>query len=341
MNGNQRYILVTGGAGYIGSHTVVSLMNKGFTPVIIDDFRNSNQAVIQRLEDLTKQEVIYFNVACQDVSRLRGIFSQFDIEGVIHFAADKAVGESVEKPLKYFDNNIGSLISILELVQEFDVKRFVFSSSCTVYGDPEKIPVDENSPVSYQSPYGFTKKVNEEMIVQFIDAYPDVQTILLRYFNPIGAHESGTIGEEPGGTPNNLLPFITQTAVGVREELIVFGDDYDTPDGTCIRDYIHVMDLAESHVVALEKADQLENNPAVFNVGTGKGTSVMEMIKAFEEVTDIEIPFTVGERREGDIPEIYAKTDKIETILDWQSSRSIKYALSDAWRFEQKIRETQ
>jgi UDP-glucose 4-epimerase len=293
------------------------------------------------LEDLTKQEVIYFNVACQDVSRLRGIFSQFDIEGVIHFAADKAVGESVEKPLKYFDNNIGSLISILELVQEFDVKRFVFSSSCTVYGDPEKIPVDENSPVSYQSPYGFTKKVNEEMIVQFIDAYPDVQTILLRYFNPIGAHESGTIGEEPGGTPNNLLPFITQTAVAVREELIVFGDDYDTPDGTCIRDYIHVMDLAESHVVALEKADQLENNPAVFNVGTGKGTSVMEMIKAFEEVTDIEIPFTVGERREGDIPEIYAKTDKIETILDWQSSRSIKYALSDAWRFEQKIRETQ
>ncbi|RFC54283.1 UDP-glucose 4-epimerase GalE [Brumimicrobium aurantiacum] len=332
-------MLVTGGAGYIGSHTVVTLIEKGYTPIIIDDFRNANQDVIERLSKITGEEIIYFNVACQDSFRLKGVFGQFPIEGVIHFAADKAVGESVEKPLKYFENNFGGLTSILELVQEFEVKNFVFSSSCTVYGDPEVIPVTEESPVSYNSPYGFTKKVCEEMIEQFVASCPIVKATLLRYFNPVGAHESGLIGEEPDGKPNNLLPFITQTAAGVRKELTVFGDDYDTPDGTCIRDYIHVVDLAEAHVAALENAMNSTENLMVFNVGTGKGSSVLEMIKTFEEETGIELPYKIGPRREGDIKEIYANTDKVNQTLNWESRKTINEAIATSWKFEKYIRE--
>lgn len=339
METDKKYILVTGGAGYIGSHTVVALIEKGFTPVIIDDFRNSNKDVIQRLQTITKQEIVYFNIACQDQSRLRGVLEQFPASGVIHFAADKAVGESVEKPLKYFDNNFGSLISILELIQEYNIEKFVFSSSCTVYGDPEIIPVNEESPVSYNSPYGYTKKVCEEMIEQFIPSCPSVKATLLRYFNPVGAHESGLIGEEPDGKPNNLLPFITQTAAGIRKELTVFGDDYDTPDGTCIRDYIHVVDLAEAHVAALESLDDSKDNPVVYNVGTGKGTSVLEMIKAFENITGKQLPYTIGPRREGDIKEIFANTDKVNQKLNWKSKKTIEDAIATAWSFEQYIRE--
>ncbi|WP_107039510.1 UDP-glucose 4-epimerase GalE [Brumimicrobium mesophilum] len=339
MNTEKKHILVTGGAGYIGSHTVVALIEKGYTPIIIDDFRNSNKDVILRLEKITNSEIIYFNVACQDTFRLKGVFSQFPIEGIIHFAADKAVGESMEKPLMYFDNNFGSLISMLELAKEFEVKSFVFSSSCTVYGDPKQIPVNEQSPVSYNSPYGFTKKVSEEMIEQFVKSCPIVKATLLRYFNPVGAHESGTIGEEPDGKPNNLLPFITQTAAGVRDELTVFGKDYDTPDGTCIRDYIHVVDLAEAHVAALEMSDSNEVNPKVFNVGTGKGTSVLEMIKAFEKITGKELPYKFGPRRDGDIKEIFANTDKVNKELKWTSRKTIEEAISSSWTFEQYIRE--
>ncbi len=334
----KKYIIVTGGAGYIGSHTVVALQKNGFHPIIIDDFRNANRDVIERLEQLLGEEVIYFNASCQEESRLRGIFSQFPIWGVIHFAAYKAVGESVVKPLMYFDNNFGSLISILELVKEFKVKNFVFSSSCTVYGDPETIPVDESSPVSFNSPYGFTKKVNEEMIDQFIESVSGVKAVSLRYFNPIGAHESGKIGEEPDGIPNNLLPFITQTAIGVRDELTVYGDDYETEDGTCLRDYIHVVDLADAHVAALKYLPSAKKSIDVFNIGTGKGTSVMEMIDSFQEETGVKINYRIGKRREGDIPKIYADTSKANNLLQWKSKLSIREAILSSWKFEQYIR---
>src|SRR5690554_2646582 len=339
MKTNSKYIVVTGGAGYIGSHTVVALIEKGYTPIIIDDIRNAHKDVIARLEKITKTNIIYFNAACQDQFRLKGVFSQFDVYGIIHFAADKAVGESVEKPLKYFDNNFGSLVSMLEMAQKFNIKHFVFSSSCTVYGEPEVIPVTEQSPVSYSSPYGFTKKVSEEMIEQFVETCPKVQATLLRYFNPVGAHESGIIGEEPDGKPNNLLPFITQTAAGIRKELTVFGDDYDTPDGTCIRDYIHVVDLAEAHVAALENSNKSNVNPMVYNVGTGKGSSVLEIIKTFEKVTGNKLPYVIGPRRGGDIQEIYANTDKVNRELNWSAKKSIEDAVSTAWKFEQFIRE--
>lgn len=338
MNSNDKYIVVTGGAGYIGSHTVVALISKGYTPIIIDDFRNSNPDVIDRLEEITQNEIIYFNTSCQDQSRLRGIFEQFPVEGVIHFAADKAVGESVENPLKYFRNNLGGLISVLELISEFKVKNFVFSSSCTVYGNPKTIPVTENSPISYNSPYGYTKKVGEEMISQLIALHPFFTTTILRYFNPIGAHESGLIGEEPFGKPNNLLPFITQTALGIQKKLTIFGDNYDTPDGTCIRDYIHVSDLADAHVAALDESEENTTNPKIFNIGTGMGTSVLEMIRIFEECSGKKLSYKIGPRRRGDIPEIYANTVKANQELEWKAQKSIKEAIESAWKFEQYIR---
>lgn len=338
MEKSNKHILVTGGAGYIGSHTIVCLLERGFTPIIIDDFRNSNEDVIERLEALTQAKIIYYKIACQDKEELRKVFQRYPIQGVIHFAADKAVGESVANPLKYFDNNLGSLVSILEMIQEFEIKQFVFSSSCTVYGDPKVIPVTENSPVSYNSPYGYTKKVSEEIIEQFVNSFPQVKATLLRYFNPVGAHESGLIGEEPGGIPNNLLPFITQTAFGIRKELTVFGDNYDTTDGTCVRDYIHVVDLAEAHVVAIEKMEESDSNPMIYNLGTGKGTSVFEMIHSFEESTGIKLPYSVGERRSGDVPEIYANTELANKKLNWKANRTIKEAIASAWKFEQYIR---
>lgn len=339
MGKNNKYILVTGGAGYIGSHTVVSLISRGFTPIIIDDFRNSNKDVIDRLSIITQKHIYYFNAACQDKKRLKGILSQFPVEGVIHFAADKAVGESVVNPLKYFNNNLSSLVTILELIQEFNIPRFVFSSSCTVYGDPKQIPVKENDPTSYNSPYGYTKLVSEEIIKQFIESKPDIQATILRYFNPIGAHESGMIGEEPQGIPNNLLPYITQTAFGIREKLTVYGNDYDTVDGTCVRDYIHVEDLAEAHVVALENIKKSENNPTIYNIGTGKGTSVFEMIQYFNEISGKKLPYEIGSRRAGDVPEIFADVEKATKGLGWKAKRTIKEAVSSAWKFEQYIRE--
>ncbi|MDX1653166.1 MAG: UDP-glucose 4-epimerase GalE [Brumimicrobium sp.] len=338
MNDNKKYILVTGGAGYIGSHTVVSLYQNGYIPVIIDDFRNSNLDVVERLSELIDDELIYFSMTCQNEERLRGVFIQFPIWGVIHFAADKSVSESVLNPLKYFDNNIGGLISILRLAEEFNVNHFVFSSSCTVYGEPEKIPVDESFPVSYSSPYGYTKKVNEEMIAQFVESKNHFKASLLRYFNPIGAHESGKIGDEPQGKPDNLLPFITQTAIGLRDEITVFGNDYDTPDGTCIRDFVHVVDLAEAHVRALEQVAKSEENLQIFNIGTGKGTSVLELIHSFEENTGVKLPYKIGPRRPGDIPAIYADTSKAKNELNWSSRLTVADAVRSAWKFEQYIR---
>lgn len=338
MNDTPKYILVTGGGGYIGSHTVVALSEKGYFPIIIDDFRNANRDVLERISALIDHELIHFSISCQNKERLRGVFSQFPIWGIVHFAADKSVGESVENPLKYFDNNIGGLVSILELAKEFKVNNFVFSSSCTVYGEPEKMPVDETFPTSFSSPYGFTKKVNEEMIEQFAASQSGFKSILLRYFNPVGAHESGTLGEEPNGKPDNLLPYITQTAAGVRDALTIFGDDYDTKDGTCVRDYIHVVDLAEAHVEALNQLEVSSKTVQVFNIGTGKGTSVLEMVKYFEKNTGKSLNYQVGERRKGDIPAIYANTDKAEKELGWKSRLTVENAVVDAWRFEQFIR---
>jgi UDP-glucose 4-epimerase len=342
MKGSKPNILVTGGAGYIGSHTVVSLIENGYHPIILDDLRNTDQQAVQRLTHLTGQELDFFDTNCQDKKTLNNIFKKYDVAGVIHFAADKAVGESVDQPLKYFNNNISALVNVLEVMEEQQKNNFVFSSSCTVYGEPKEIPVVEESPLSYSSPYGYTKLVGEQMLAQYKQYKPHFKYVALRYFNPIGAHESGSIGEVPSGVPNNLLPYISQTAAGERSFLTVFGDDYDTPDGTCVRDYIHVMDLAEAHVAALDyllkNKEGIENE---FNIGTGKGTSVKELIDIFIETCNIDLPFKIGDRRKGDVPMIYAKTDKAKKILNWQAKRTISQAVSSAWRFEQKMKKNE
>jgi UDP-glucose 4-epimerase len=332
----SKYILVTGGAGFIGSHTVVALLNQGFRPLIVDDFRNSNPDVLKRIEQITGSLVEMVNADVCDRAALSKVFENYPIDTVIHFAADKAVGESVANPLKYFDNNIGGLISLLDVMKKYAVKKLVFSSSCTVYGIPNHIPVDESEVTKTpESPYGFTKLINEQMLLQYSDADSDFGVVLLRYFNPIGAHDSGLIGEEPQGIPNNLLPYITQAAVGKRAYLTVYGDDYDTFDGTCVRDYIHVMDLAEAHVAALEFLSQQPQAREVFNLGTGNGTSVMQMIHYFEEISQQQLNFKIGARRPGDVPSIYAKADKASKILNWRCKRSVKQAIADAWNYEQ------
>jgi UDP-glucose 4-epimerase len=337
MENSNKHILVTGGAGYIGSHTVVALIEAGYQPVIVDDFRNAQEDVIDRLEKITGRTTPCERISCHETEKLASIIEKYAIDGVIHFAADKAVGESVENPLKYFDNNLGGLISVLKAMKAKKVNRLVFSSSCTVYGIPETIPVEENGAVSYNSPYGFTKLVNEQMLEQFAAAEEHFKTVLLRYFNPVGAHPSGWIGEEPQGVPSNLLPFITQTAAGMRKELIVHGNDYDTSDGTCVRDYIHVVDLAEAHVAALnfmesEKSQSLET----INIGTGTGTSVKEMIDTFQDVCGVPLNWKFGPRRQGDVPKIFANADSAKNKLNWEARFSVKDALSSAWNYQQK-----
>ncbi len=333
----SKYVLVTGGAGYIGSHTVVSLVENGYTPIILDDFRNANRIV---LDGLTKiigflPEIIEVDV-CDD-NALRAIFQKYSFEGIIHFAAYKAVGESVQNPLKYYQNNLSGLINILNKMLEFGLKNLVFSSSCTVYGEPKEIKeVMEDSPKNLpSSPYGYTKWIGEQIIEDTFLAHPELCLINLRYFNPVGAHKSSFIGEFPLGRPNNLLPFITQTAIGKQDFLTVFGNDYPTRDGTCIRDYIHVMDLAEAHVKALgflsvHKKGCLE----AVNIGTGKGTSVLEIISCFEEVSKCKLNWSYGPRREGDVVEIFANCDKASNLLGWKSKRSINDAVNDAWKWE-------
>lgn len=336
METREKYVLVTGGAGFIGSHTVVSLCEKGFIPIILDDFRNAHPDVIDRLEMVTGQKIIHYPFACQENEKVRTIFSDYPIAGVIHFAAYKAVAESIEKPMEYIRNNIESLLAILKFVEEFEVKKFVFSSSCTVYGNPAVIPVEETFPTTYLTPYGFSKKSGEEILEQFVEKYPTTEVTILRYFNPIGAHKSGLIGEEPDGKPNNLLPYITQTAVGKREKLTIFGKDYPTPDGTCVRDYIHVVDLARAHVMAYN-AKRGDENPAVYNVGTGEGKSVLEIVQLFERISGKKVPYQFGERREGDIPKIFAKADKINKKLGWKSELTVEEAIASSWKFEQYI----
>jgi len=334
-------ILVTGGTGFIGSHTVVELAAAGYQPVLMDNFSNSGPEVLDGLERILGFRPAFYEADCQSAEAFREIFrAEKEIEGVIHFAAFKAVGESVQFPLKYYRNNIDSLLSLLEAASEAGVHDLVFSSSCTVYGEPKNLPVDETFPIlPAQSPYGNTKQICEEILRDSVAAGMDFQVLSLRYFNPIGAHPSAEIGELPIGVPGNLVPFVVQTAAGWREQLSIFGNDYNTPDGTCIRDYIHVVDLAKAHVkaIAFLSANSEIRRYDWVNLGTGKGSSVLEVIKAFEKVSHQKLNHRMAARRSGDVEKIYASTEKAKQLLGWQTELSLETALEDAWRWQQKL----
>lgn len=340
----KQTILVTGGTGFIGSHTTVELINAGYKVVIVDNLSNSQADVIDGIEKITGVRPAFEKMDCCDLDGMDKVFAKYpDIEGIIHFAASKAVGESVEKPLLYYRNNIVSLVNLLELMPKYGVKGIIFSSSCTVYGQPapENLPVTEDAPIKpAESPYGNTKQVNEEIIRDFINSGADIKAILLRYFNPIGSHPSAIIGEMPNGVPMNLIPYVTQTAMGIREQLKVFGNDYDTPDGTCIRDYIYVVDLAKAHVKSMQRvldtdSDKLE----VFNVGTGKGVSTKEIVDAFEKSTGVKLNWTFAPRRPGDIEKVWANPEKANNVLGWKAETSLEDTLKSAWNWQVKLRE--
>lgn len=340
LSGNSPKILVTGGAGFIGSHTVVSLVNAGFVPVIVDDFSNSERSALDGLRAILGHDVTCYPVNCNDASAMEDIFRKESPTGVIHFAAYKAVGESVAQPLKYYRNNLDSLMLLLELMPAHNVKNFVFSSSCTVYGQPEQLPVTEETPrLPAQSPYGNTKAIGEDIIRDAVHAKIPVKALALRYFNPIGAHPSAEIGELPLGVPANLVPFITQTAAGIRPSLTVYGDDYNTPDGTCVRDYIDVMDLADAHVQALKKLIEAKDESSydVINIGTGRGETVLNVIKTFEQATGVKVNYSIGPRRAGDVEQVYADVSKANRVLEWQAQRSLAESLRDAWQWQQKL----
>ncbi|MFC5411141.1 UDP-glucose 4-epimerase GalE [Larkinella bovis] len=333
-------ILVTGGAGFIGSHTVVELVNAGYEPVIIDNFSNSNRSALDGLRQIMGRDVAFYEADCNDAGALSDIFEKENFQGVIHFAAYKAVGESVAKPLMYYRNNLDSTLLLLETMQQHGVPNLVFSSSCTVYGQPEHLPVTEETPrLPAQSPYGNTKAICEDIIRDTVFAKAPIKAVALRYFNPMGAHPSGLIGELPLGVPGNLVPFITQTAAGIREKLTVFGDDYNTPDGTCIRDFIHVVDLAKAHVQALRLLDSQEETSYydIFNVGTGQGNTVLELIRTFEEANNLKLNYTIGPRRPGDVEKIYAQVDKVNNVMGWRAEKTLAEGLQDAWRWEQNL----
>ncbi len=334
-------ILVTGGAGFIGSHTTVALLTAGHEPIIVDDFSNSYPWIVDRITEITGQMPSVYQGDCTDERFVADVCEkEQNIDGVIHFAAFKAVGESIEKPIPYYKNNLNSLLIILEKMQEYGIENIVFSSSATVYGEPDTNPLTENSPRKDATcPYGTTKLIAEDILRDVVKSGAHISAIPLRYFNPIGAHDSHLIGELPQDIPSNLVPYITQTAAGIREKLTVFGDDYDTDDGTCIRDFIHVMDLADAHVKTLEYLTK-QNAPFfdVFNVGTGKGTSVKELIDTFEEVNDIKLPYEIGPRRDGDISACWADTTKIHDIIGWQSHKTIADAMHDAWLWQKNLK---
>lgn len=337
-------ILVTGGTGYIGSHTTVELMQQGYDVVVIDNLSNSSADVLDGVAAIVGTRPAFEQVDCNDAQALAQVFTKYpDIQGVIHFAASKAVGESVEQPLMYYRNNLMSLVTLLEQMKAHNVHNIVFSSSCTVYGQPteEHLPVDETAPIQVAlSPYGNTKQINEEIIRDEAHANAQLHATILRYFNPIGAHPSAMIGELPNGVPQNLLPFVTQTAIGLRPELKVFGDDYNTPDGSCIRDYIYVVDLAKAHVKAVERMlnHQAKEQVEVFNLGTGRGLSVLEILNTFMQVAGVKVPYQIVGRREGDIEQVWAKPDKANNVLGWKADTPIEDVLLSAWRWEQKIR---
>ena len=338
-------ILVTGGLGFIGSHTVVELLQQHHEVVIIDDCSNASEEVLVGINSITGIVPEFEKIDLRDKPAVKEFFKRHqDIEGIIHFAASKAVGESVEKPLLYYENNLGTLVYLLQELSTKTRAAFIFSSSCTVYGQADKMPITEEAPVkAAESPYGNTKQIGEEIIRDTCKVTPQLQAISLRYFNPIGAHPSIELGELPIGVPQNLVPFITQTGVGIRDHLSVFGNDYPTEDGTCIRDYIHVVDLAKAHVVALNRLLQKENqeNYEVFNVGTGKGNSVLEVIASFEKVSGKKLNYKIAERRAGDIVSAYADTTKANTILGWKATSTLDQAMKSAWDWEQKINTNQ
>jgi UDP-glucose 4-epimerase len=326
-------ILLTGGAGYIGSHTCVALAQAGYTPVILDNFANSHPGVLERLRKITGQDIACEEGDVLDTAFVERVLKRHGIAGVVHFAGDKAVGESVAKPLKYFRNNIGGAISLLEAMQAAGCSTIVFSSSATVYGDPASVPIREDFPRSHTNPYGHTKLVIEDMLTAVAAAQPEWKVAILRYFNPVGAHESGLIGEDPSGIPNNLMPFVSQVALGKREKLQVFGNDYNTPDGTGVRDYIHVSDLAEGHVAALKTL--LEGGQSLtVNLGTGRGHSVLELVKAFEQASGKEVPYQIAPRRAGDVAQCYADPSMAEKTLGWRATRTLEAMCVDAWRWQ-------
>ncbi|NKI30696.1 UDP-glucose 4-epimerase GalE [Croceivirga thetidis] len=340
-----RKILVTGGLGFIGSHTVVELQNEGFEAVIIDNLSNADEKVVDGIVAITGKRPIFEKFDLREKRLVQEFFKKYsDIEGVIHFAASKAVGESVEEPLMYYENNLGVLTYILQELKNREKSNFIFSSSCTVYGQADKMPITEDAPVKpAESPYGNSKQIGEEIIRDTCKVTSHLSAIALRYFNPIGAHPSAEIGELPIGIPQNLVPFITQTGVGLRDELLVFGDDYPTPDGTCIRDYIHVVDLAKAHVAAMKRLLESRNdsNFEVFNLGTGTGSSVLEVIQSFERVSGEKLNYRIAPRREGDIVQAYADTRKANDVLGWVAKSSLDEAMKSAWDWERKIRSYQ
>jgi len=335
-------ILITGGLGYIGSHTVVEFLELGYEILIIDNLSNSNINVLDRIENITKKRPSFFKIDVANFSDMNIFFTENkNIDAIIHFAAYKAVSESVEQPLKYYQNNLNGIINILDNMQKHDIKNLIFSSSCTVYGAVKELPVTEKTPISKsESPYGNTKIISEQIISDTIFSNKNLKAISLRYFNPIGAHKTAKIGEIPNGIPNNLLPFITQTALGIREKLLVFGNDYNTPDGTPIRDYINVVDLAKAHIKSVER---LLNNKNIesyefFNIGTGKGNSVLEIIETFEKVSGFKLPYQIVERRAGDIEQIYADTTKAQQELEWKAEVSLEETIKSAWEWEKFYR---
>jgi UDP-glucose 4-epimerase len=334
-------ILVTGGLGFIGSHTVVELQNQGFEVIIIDNLSNTSLNVLDGIANISGINTAFEKLDLRDKEKVQDFFKRHrDISGVIHFAASKAVGESVENPLLYYENNINTLVYVLQELQQKTEASFIFSSSCTVYGQAEKMPITEDASIQIaMSPYGNTKQIGEEIIMDTAKV-THINAILLRYFNPIGAHPSAEIGELPIGVPQNLVPFITQTGIGLRQELSVYGGDYPTPDGTAVRDYIHVVDLAKAHVIALKRLLDKKNLAKVetFNLGTGTGSSVLEVIHAFEKVSGQKLPYKIVARREGDITSAYANTDKANTILGWKAQSTLEEAMESAWKWEQKIR---
>lgn len=340
---NKETILVTGGTGFIGSHTTVELQAAGYDVIIVDNLSNSDVSVLDGIEKISGKRPKFYEADCNDYDAMKRIYDENpDLIGVIHFAASKAVGESVEKPLLYYYNNIVSLLNQLRLLRDFDKRGgIVFSSSCTVYGQPEKLPVDETAPFEpATSPYGNTKQINEEILRDTIHAGVPFKAISLRYFNPIGAHPSALIGEEPRGVPANLVPYVTQAAAGIRKELTIFGDDYPTRDGTCIRDYIHVVDLAKAHVAAMDRMLHRDGEQyEYFNIGTGEGESVLELVHAFEKATGVPVPYKIGPRREGDIVAVWADAAKANDVLGWRAESSIEDSLRSAWAWQKHVME--
>ncbi|MEG2820720.1 MAG: UDP-glucose 4-epimerase GalE [Muribaculaceae bacterium] len=336
-------ILVTGGTGYIGSHTVVELQNAGYDVVIIDNLSNSNKQVLDGIEKITGTRPVFVEADCTDIVALRKLFNDNKgIAGIINFAASKAVGESVEKPILYYRNNLVTLLNLLEVMPEFGTKGIVFSSSCTVYGEPDENPVTENAPIKKAtSPYGNTKQISEEIIADTINSGAPIKSILLRYFNPVGAHPSAEIGELPNGVPQNLIPFLTQTAMGIRKEMSVFGNDYNTPDGSCIRDFINVVDLAKAHVIAIKRMleDKSNEKIEIFNLGTGIGLSVLQLINAFETSTGVKVPYKIVGRRNGDIEKVWANPKRANEVLGWTASTTIEDTMCSAWNWQNRLRE--